>query len=201
MIIYLVTALTILVLLHFMLRNTEQEDAKDESNIRMPAGFEAQLAGWINKFAKEGCERSRNRILALGIAAIPDLLNALIQRRLRPGLNPPTTIARFEQLIGDFGPSALTVIAQQLRNWEPTHRSAPSLIRIARTLKPRQLSQAFVMNSGNDNLCRGYFRTTSSMGAQIFVVVKFGLNRVMYRLNPNSWCLLKRESGQRYGCD
>lgn len=79
-------------------------------------------------------DQSRNRLLALGPQIIPELISQLVFHRFHIETTSPKLISEIETLIIDFGPSAIQHILDRLSQWSPTHRCAPSLVRMCRHL-------------------------------------------------------------------
>lgn len=88
-------------------------------------------------------DQSRNRLLSLGPKIIPELISQLVFHRFHVERMSPKLISEIETLIIDFGPSAVQPILDRLSQWAPTHRCAPSLIRMCRQLGP-EIIQTFV---------------------------------------------------------
>jgi hypothetical protein len=79
-------------------------------------------------------DQSRNRLLALGPKIVPELISQLVFHRFHIESMTPKLISEIETLVIDFGPSAVQPILDRLSQWAPTHRCAPSLIRMCRHL-------------------------------------------------------------------
>ena len=79
-------------------------------------------------------DSSRNRVLSLGPQIIPELIAQLIFHRFHIETTSPRLISEIETLIIDFGPSAVQPVLDRLTQWSPTHRCAPSLVRMCRHL-------------------------------------------------------------------